>query len=245
MTDEILKHPFITNPRNSFHWEDRYRLREAGGAYPEFAGVSAPFTASVALIDWNTQLNVVEVRKSGEELHSYPSLQSAYLDIYNGVDSFVYMDNATFRNSREVTLLPSGDLVFTADNSPLHLYREHDDEILISRYIEWLRIASRWAENPSDFYNAHHFIKSHPATWLRREDFPQEWRTSCGIPEISVHLVKGLPLIMLEGAVRGDRSEIYHAHDESISAYCPTYEEAIVSYAANLHAKYDVKGAKR
>lgn len=138
-------------------------------------------------------------------------------------------------------------LVALPDRSHLE-YLEYELE-------NFLRV-SRNFENNEDFYNSYHYLKFHPLFWAK---IPSEdptspswhWITDGGMGRVVTFVYKnaGKTGVALEAEPTyrggGELNFISSNYDYELDSYGDTYEEAVISLAKKVKAKYGNNGVEK
>ena len=123
-----------------------------------------------------------------------------------------------------------------------------EKELYTLSFIHWLHFAKEYLANPDDWASAYHFIASHPIFWKRREyaDGTWEWKRDHGHDGFWISVSRGDEggVLLEHGPSRAPDYKMFY-HDHNMDVWAPTFEEAYVKYAKNVHEKYTLDGYER
>lgn len=125
------------------------------------------------------------------------------------------------------------------------------DSLYLSKdhYLEFLKTAETYLNDPEDFLSAWYFLASHPYAWYRYDAGDEySWSTDELTSKIWVSPTKndeGKLVFMMEagGAVPPERTS--HYHDLRLDVYADSYNEGIIQLAALVHKFYYLDGSER
>lgn len=121
-------------------------------------------------------------------------------------------------------------------------------ELLEMNYENFLKIAEKYHNNPTIFFNSYDYINGHPAFWtIRGENTPTyEWDTSYATSIWSAPLSddEGNLVWALEAGAHLPNLRA-HYHDLRLDTYAPTIEEAYIKLAAKISKFYNDDGTEK
>lgn len=153
--------------------------------------------------------------------------------------------NEAFGEGKHFLSFPNNDRTFT-------LVMGHTDEDRIKHlqyaYDEFLEVAEKYQQDPTDFARAWRFVDLHPAFWvLEDEEHRFHWKTEGHTNRVCVgvyRLETGETLVELEtGSHTPDYLQHYGDWRLELGAF--TYEEAFIELARRVHLLQNLDGTDR
>lgn len=128
---------------------------------------------------------------------------------------------------------------------------------LMTGYEAWLEQEAKYVKDPTNFYEAYHFVDSHPAFWTRphAERMPFHWDMTGYMCKVRQYLGKtadGAVYVSLEAGGHVPEASnpewgTYSSHyaDYRLEVTGDTFEQAVVALAANVYKFFDSAGVDR
>lgn len=147
-----------------------------------------------------------------------------------------------------------GGMVFLRPNAKTGhrgiLLGASDSRLLaINKYFQFFKLAKAYLENPDDLMLAYSFLECHPAFWYlpKGEKHQFNWQYESGLHSLWIGLTKnkGKTVVMLEHGPSVAPAYHIHSHDHYLDVYAPSFDEAYIQLAKNVHKHYYLDGQMR
>lgn len=250
--DDILNRDIFTDNHDNnpdfFHNIEKY-LNASGISFPSF--VTFEEVKPIHEISWTEETGYVAEGVDGEwesieeladfierDLKHDAKFHDSILgspDVEDDLGGMVFLKDKEDRGSSRMLLGP-------VDKRGLAVYK----------YYSFLGGAKAWLENQDDMVLAYSFLESHPAFWSRSRSqidrFPHEWKMDQWLSGVWIGLSRkenGENVIMLEHGAAVEPDRVMHYHDTRLDVWAPTFEEAYIQLAKNVHKYFYLDGEAR